>query len=123
MKRTSNFLTAHGVPSANIETRALGEEDNLTPDQVKKLIDGNPELSTDERQKIEGNLHAIVWANNRRVDVSLNTTGQQSVRQYPFNAKNSLTLLSPSGGEGAKHARAPRKKTASPLPVKGKASE
>jgi hypothetical protein len=24
-----------------------------------------------------------VWANNRRVDVSLNTTGQQSVRQYP----------------------------------------
>jgi hypothetical protein len=38
-----------------------------------------------------------VWANNRRVDVSLNTTGQQSVRQYPFNAKDSLTLLSPSG--------------------------
>ncbi|HTC67676.1 MAG TPA: OmpA family protein [Candidatus Acidoferrum sp.] len=123
VQRTSNFLTAHGVPSANIETRALGEEDNLTPDQVKKLIDDNPELSTDERQKIEGNLHVIVWANNRRVDVSLNTTGQQSVRQYPFNAKDSLTLLSPSGGEGAKHVRAPRKKTASPLPVKGKASE
>ena len=35
----------------------------------------------------------IILANNRRVDISLNTTGQQSVRQYPFNAKDSLTLL------------------------------
>jgi outer membrane protein OmpA-like peptidoglycan-associated protein/opacity protein-like surface antigen len=120
---TSAFLTAHGVPSANIETRSLGEEDNLTPDQVKKLIDDNPELSADERRKIEGSLHVIVWANNRRVDVSLNTTGQQSVRQYPFNAKDSLTLLSPSGGEGARHAKAPKKKTATSVPVKGKPSE
>jgi outer membrane protein OmpA-like peptidoglycan-associated protein/opacity protein-like surface antigen len=123
VERTRNFLLAHGVPTANIETRSLGDEDNLTPEQVKKLVDNNPELSTDERRKIEGNLHVIVWANNRRVDVSLNTTGQQSVRQYPFNAKDSLTLLSPSGGEGAKHAKAPRKKTANPMPVKGKASE
>ena len=123
VERTSAFLTAHGVPSANIETRSLGEEDNLTPDQVKKLIDDSPELNADERLKIEGNLHVIVWANNRRVDVSLNTTGQQSVRQYPFNAKDSLTLLSPSGGEAAKHAKAPKKKTASAVPVKGKASE
>ncbi len=123
VERTSNFLTSHGVPSANIETRALGDEDNLTSDQVKKLVDDNPELSSDERQKIKGNLHAIVWANNRRVDVSLNTTGQQSVRQYPFNAKDSLALLSPSGGEGARRVKAPRKKTATPVPVKGKASE
>ena len=123
VERTSAFLTAHGVPSANIETRSLGEEDNLTPDQVKKLVDDNPELSADERRKIESNLQVIVWANNRRVDVSLNTTGQQSVRQYPFNAKDSLTLLSPSGGETAKHAKAPKKKTAAPVPVKGQASE
>lgn len=92
MERTSAFLTSHGVPSANIETRSRGDEDNLTPDQVKKLVDDNPDLSDDERHKIEGNLHTIVWANNRRVDVSLNTTGQQSVRQYPFNAKDSLAL-------------------------------
>jgi hypothetical protein len=123
VERTSNFLTSHGVPSANIETRSLGDEDNLTPEQVKKLVDNNPELSNDERRKIEGNLHVIVWANNRRVDVSLNTTGQQSVRQYPFNAKDSLTLLSPSGGEAAKHAKAQKKKTATPVPVKGKSSE
>jgi hypothetical protein len=123
VERTSNFLTSHGVPSANIETRSLGDEDNLTPEQVKNLVDNNPELSNDERRKIEGNLRVIVWANNRRVDVSLNTTGQQSVRQYPFNAKDSLTLLSPSGGEAAKHAKAPKKTHATPVPVKGKSSE
>src|SRR6202048_2165432 len=123
VKRRTERRVEHGVPTTNIETRALGDEDNLTPEQVQKLVDNNPELSTDERRKIEGSLHVIVWANNRRVDVSLNTTGQQSVRQYPFNAKDSLTLLSPSGGEGAKHPTAPRKKTATPVPVKGKATE
>ena len=123
VERTRNVLMAHGIPAANIETQALGEEDNLTPEQVKKLVDDNPDLSQDERRKLEGNLQVIVWANNRRVDVSLNTTGQQSVRQYPFNAKDSLALLSPSGGEGAKHAKAPKKRNASPVPVKGKATE
>src|ERR1700736_6500600 len=71
VERTKNFLLAHGVPTTNIETRSLGDEDNLSLDQVKTLVDNNPELSADERRKIEGNLHVIVWANNRRVDVSL----------------------------------------------------
>jgi outer membrane protein OmpA-like peptidoglycan-associated protein/opacity protein-like surface antigen len=123
VERTRNVLIAHGIPAANIETQALGEDDNLTAEQVKKLVDENPDLSKDERRKIEGNLHVIVWANNRRVDVSLNTTGQQSVRQYPFNAKDSLALLSPSGGEGAKHAKAATKKSAEPLPVRSGTSE
>jgi hypothetical protein len=44
-------------------------------------------------------------ANNRRVDVVLSTTGEQSVRKFPFNAKDALTLLSRSGGgTGAKKA-------------------
>jgi hypothetical protein len=45
-------------------------------------------------------------ANNRRVDITLSTTGEQSVRRFPFNAKDALTLLSRSGGETAKQ-RAP----------------
>jgi len=77
-------------------------------------------LSSDERRKINANLRVIVWANNRRVDVSLNTTGQQSVRQFPFNAQDSLSLLSPAGGEKGQHARAPRKKSAKPTPNKTK---
>jgi len=114
VERTSNFLTSHGVPSANIETRSLGDEDNLTPEQVKNLVDNNPELSNDERRKIEGNLRVIVWANNRRVDVSLNTTGQQSVRQYPFNAKDSLTLAEPLRRRSRQARQSPKKKHTPP---------
>jgi hypothetical protein len=46
-----------------------------------------------ERKKVIGNLNVIVLAQNRRVDVTLSTTGQQSVRSYPFNAADSLTLI------------------------------
>ena len=46
-------------------------------------------------------LPVLVLANNRRVDVTLSTTGEQSVRRYPFNAKDYLALISPAGGEKA----------------------
>ncbi len=101
VERSKSYLVEHGVPAANIETRSVGKEDNLTEAQVKQLIDQNPDLTPEERQKIDANLLVIVMANNRRVDISLNTTGQQSVRRYPFNARDSLTLLSPKGGETA----------------------
>jgi len=39
------------------------------------------------------NLQVLVLANNRRVDVTLSTTGQQSTRLYPFNAKDYLALI------------------------------
>ncbi|MGA8231877.1 MAG: OmpA family protein [Candidatus Acidiferrales bacterium] len=97
VERAKSFLVEHGVPAGNIETRALGMQDNLDAAQVQQLVERNPDLSAEERQRIESHLLVIVWANNRRVDVLLNTTGQQSVRQYPFNAKDSLTLLSPGG--------------------------
>ncbi|MGB6875846.1 MAG: OmpA family protein [Candidatus Acidiferrales bacterium] len=113
--RAKSFLVEHGVPEANIETRSLGKEENLDAEQVKQLIERNPDLSNEERQRIESNLHVILLASNRRVDISLDTTGQQSVRQYPFNAKDSLTLLSTEGGEHEKRTRPPaRKKTAKP---------
>jgi outer membrane protein OmpA-like peptidoglycan-associated protein len=115
VNRTKSFLLEHGVPNGSIETRAVGEEDNLTTDQVKQLVDENPDLSTEERARIDSHLQIIVWANNRRVDVSLSTTGQQSVRQYPFNAKDSLALLSAKGGETEKPAkRAVRKRNTHP---------
>ena len=115
VNRTKSFLLEHGVPNGSIETRAVGEEDNLTTDQVKQLVDENPDLGTEERARIDSRLQIIVWANNRRVDVSLSTTGQQSVRQYPFNAKDSLALLSAKGGETEKPAtRAVRKRNTHP---------
>jgi hypothetical protein len=40
-------------------------------------------------------LKVVTLAQNRRVDITLSSTGQQSVRQFPFNAEDALTLLSP----------------------------
>jgi len=80
-------------PKPVLNTRGLGKEEELTADQVKDLVEQNPDLGAPERAKVLRNLTVIVLAQNRRVDVVLSTTGQQSVRLYPFNAADSLTLI------------------------------
>ena len=97
--RTKNFLVEHGVLADHIETRSLGKEDQLTGDQIKELIAQDPDLTPADRQQMLDNLQVMVLANNRRVDVTLSTTGQQSTRLYPFNAKDFLALISTKGGE------------------------
>jgi outer membrane protein OmpA-like peptidoglycan-associated protein len=108
--RTKSFLVEHGVPEDHIETRSFGKDDNLTEEQVKEQIAQNPDLTPDDRQQMLNNLRVLVLANNRRVDVTLSTTGQQSVRGYPFNAKDYLALISPKGGEKTRPAKPPVKK-------------
>ena len=108
--RAKSFLVEHGVSANAIETKSFGEEDNLTAEQVKAQIAQNPELTPDERQQMLNNLRVMVLANNRRVDVSLSTTGQESTRRYPFNAKDFLALINTKGGETKSPARpAPKK--------------
>jgi hypothetical protein len=100
---TRRFLVSQGIPEGNISVKALGEEQNLTPDEVKQLVEQHPNLSQENKDKILNNLQIVTLAQNRRVDITLSGTGQQSVRQYPFNAEDSLTLLSPKvPGAGAK---------------------
>ena len=99
VERTKKFLAEHGVPADHFETRSFGKEDQLTVEQTKELIAQNPDLSPADRQKMLNNLQVMVLANNRRVDVTLSTTGQQSTRLYPFNAKDFLALISTKGGE------------------------
>ncbi len=99
VERTKKFLVEHGVPADHFETRSFGKEDQLTVGQTKELIAQNPDLSPADRQKMLNNLQVMVLANNRRVDVTLSTTGQQSTRLYPFNAKDFLALISTKGGE------------------------
>jgi hypothetical protein len=102
VERTKTFLVEHGVPADHFELKAFGEEDQLTAEQIKQQMADNRDLSPGERQKMMSNLQVLVLANNRRVDVTLSTTGQQSVRRYPFNAKDFLALISPkSGGKTA----------------------
>jgi hypothetical protein len=99
VERTKNFLVEHGVPADHIDTRSFGKDDELTAEQVKDQITQNPELTPDEARQMLKNLSVMVLANNRRVDVTLSTTGQQSIRGYPFNAKDYLALINPKGGE------------------------
>ena len=93
VNRAKQFLVEQGVPESSIETRAVGKEHQLSRDEVKALVDENTGLSDTERKRILSQLNVIVLAQNRRVDISLSTTGQQSVRQFPFNASDALTLL------------------------------
>jgi hypothetical protein len=50
-------------------------------------------LSPEERHKIFRKLPNIVLAYNRRVDVTLSTTQQESARAYPFNTKDFARLV------------------------------
>jgi outer membrane protein OmpA-like peptidoglycan-associated protein/opacity protein-like surface antigen len=91
--RATNALVENGVPADHIDAQSFGDENQLTADQIKEQIADNPELTPDDRRQMLGNLQVMVLANNRRIDVSLSTNGQQSTRRYPFNAKDFLALI------------------------------
>jgi outer membrane protein OmpA-like peptidoglycan-associated protein/opacity protein-like surface antigen len=92
--RTENFLVEQGISAASLETQSLGKQDMLTAAQVRQQMENNPDLTSEDRRRLlRANLKGIVLAQNRRVDIVLRPTGQESVRQYPFNAKDALTLL------------------------------
>jgi outer membrane protein OmpA-like peptidoglycan-associated protein len=110
VERARSYLVENGVPAGNIETRALGDQHNLTPDEVRTSVSQNPDLTPGERQRILRNMRTILLASNRRVDITLSTTGQTSVRQFPFNAADSLSLI--GGREVKAPAKAPAKKAA-----------
>jgi len=91
------FLVEQGIPEANIETQAYGKEKNLNADEVKQLLEQNTNLSAEERQKLMQKFPTIVLANNRRVDLNLSTTGQESARQYPFQSTDFARLIDRNG--------------------------
>ncbi|MGA7442149.1 MAG: OmpA family protein [Candidatus Sulfotelmatobacter sp.] len=107
--RVRSFLVEQGVSEAEIETKAFGARQTLSEAEVKDAVENNPELSPEERQRALRNIRTIVLASDRRVDITLSTTGQSSVRQFPFNAADALTLI---GGREGKT----KKKTAKPAP-------
>jgi hypothetical protein len=102
--RVKSFLVEKGVPEANIETQAYGKQRNLTLDEVKQSIENNPELTAEERQRALKRIGVLKLASNRRVDVTLKTAGQteSSVRRFPFNAADALTLIGGRQGEAKK---------------------
>jgi OmpA family len=91
--RAKAFLVEQGVPEANIDTQAVGDEHQLSKDEVKNLIETNPDLSDAQKKKTLRQLNVIFLAQNRRVDVRLNGSEPESALHYPFNAADSATLL------------------------------
>ncbi|KAA6464586.1 OmpA family protein [Acidobacteria bacterium AB60] len=91
--RTKSFLVEHGIPDASIQTQAVGKEQQMSADQVKEMLQQDQQITEAQRKKALREFRIIVLAQNRRVDVSLSTTGQQSVKQFPFSAADSMTLL------------------------------
>ncbi|SEB49353.1 OmpA family protein [Terriglobus roseus] len=91
---TKEYLVAHGIAAESIDIKARGDQQNLTDGQVKDAILRTPELSEEAKKRLLLNMKTIILASNRRVDVTLSTTNQHSIRQYPFNASDSMTLLS-----------------------------
>jgi len=88
-----NYLTEQGIPADNIETKGYGMEQNLTAAQVKELLDQNADLDDQGKQDALAKWQTIVLANNRRVDITLSTTGQESLRQYPYKAEDFAKLI------------------------------
>jgi len=107
------YLVAQSIPESNIETVAYGKQRNLTTAEVKASIEGDTDLTTEERRRALARITVIKLASNRRVDVTLKSAGQAtetSVRKFPFNAADALSLI---GGRESE-----RKKTTKPAPRK-----
>jgi outer membrane protein OmpA-like peptidoglycan-associated protein len=110
--RARRYLIEKGVPEASVQTKAFGDQHNLTDLDVKHAVEGNPELSPEDRQRVLKNMRILILASNRRVDITLNNAGRasgESVKQYPFNAADSLSLLKEErtykGGRRAAHRK------------------
>jgi outer membrane protein OmpA-like peptidoglycan-associated protein len=115
VERVRSYLVEQGVPESAIEVKAFGKERNLTLEEVRGSIEKNSELSSEERRRALTRIQVIKLASNRRVDVTLKAAGQTetSVRAFPFNAADALTLIggrTPAKTVPARKKAAPKKK-------------
>jgi hypothetical protein len=86
-------LIEHGIPAEGIETKAFGKDKNLTDNEVRELTAKNPNVTPEDRKRVDRNIVAFRMANNRRVDIHLSTTGQASQRFFPYNSDDLNVLL------------------------------
>ena len=111
--RVKGFLVEQGVPASAIDTKAYGEQKNLTTQEVKDSVEKNPDITTEERKRALARITVIRLASNRRVDITLTSLGQSETSagwKFPFNAADALSLI---GGRESE-----RKTTAKPAPKK-----
>jgi outer membrane protein OmpA-like peptidoglycan-associated protein len=104
--RVRSFLVEQGIAESNIEDKWFGKEQNLDAATVKQLTEQNPNLTPDDRKRVEKQLPTFLLANNRRVDVVLSTTGQKSLQYYPYNSEDLKVLLGAPPKAKAAHRKA-----------------
>ena len=66
-------------------------------EEVQQLVDHDSTLTPEARQRVIKKLGNIVLAYNRRVDLTLSSTGQESARAYPFIADDFAILADRTG--------------------------
>jgi outer membrane protein OmpA-like peptidoglycan-associated protein len=86
------FLVEQSVPESSIDVQAFGKKDNLTTEQVEQLLNQSSDLAGEMRERVTKKVGNIVLAYNRRVDLTLSSTGQESARAYPFSADDFARL-------------------------------
>ena len=109
VERTKAYLVAQGISPDAIETQGLGIEQPMSAEQVQQAVDQEQNITAAQKAQLKRNARVLALAQNRRVDVTLSTTGQTSVRQFPFNAEDALNLINPRGAPGTKKAPAKSK--------------
>jgi outer membrane protein OmpA-like peptidoglycan-associated protein len=101
-----SFLIEHGIAESNIEDKWFGKQQNLDAATVKQLTEQNPNLTPEDRKRVEKQLPTFLLANNRRVDVVLSTTGQKSLQYFPYNSEDLKVLLGEPPKAKAAHRKA-----------------
>ena len=90
--RVRDFLVSQGINSANLDTKALGKTELLDQSTVKDLLQQIPDLTDQDKRRIQRRLFTFVLANNRRVDF-LTVSGKRSNEFYPYKAPDLRELL------------------------------
>jgi OmpA family protein/PEGA domain-containing protein len=84
-----DYLVSQGVPPEEIQTRAVGKDQELSDEQVATLQKEDKEKPDAQMERSE----RIMWlAYNRRVDIVVEPTGQKSEVEYPNDAADSAIL-------------------------------
>jgi peptidoglycan-associated lipoprotein len=84
-----NYLVSQGIPAEKIETRAEGKESQLSEQQVMNLQSQDRQT---EPKWMQNKKKATWLAYNRRVDVILEPSGQESTEAYPNDAPDARVL-------------------------------
>jgi hypothetical protein len=84
-----DYLVTHGMTADKITTRAMGKEEQLDRKKVEALLAKNP--SKPEKWMIRDK-KATWLAYNRRVDIVLEPTGQESSEIYPDDTPDARIL-------------------------------